>query len=71
MALVKQSNRSNLLSVPEAADALNVSVATIRSWVWQRQIESVRIGRAVRIRQAAIDEVIARGTVPALESLSA
>lgn len=71
MALAKQSNRSNLLSVSEAADALNVSVATIRSWVWQRQIESVRIGRAVRIRQTAIDDIIARGTVPALESLSA
>ena len=54
-----------LNSIPEAAQQLSLSTHTIRSWVWQRRIESVRVGRAVRISQSAIDAVIEKGTVPA------
>jgi len=54
-----------LRDIPEAALALRLSTATIRSWVSQRRIESIRVGRLVRIRQSAIDAVIAAGTIPA------
>jgi len=59
-----------LNSIPDTALQLGVSVATIRSWVWQRHIESIRVGRAVRIRQSAIDAVIEKGTIPADERVA-
>ncbi|MGZ4829200.1 MAG: helix-turn-helix domain-containing protein [Candidatus Angelobacter sp.] len=58
---------SKMLTVNEAAQALGVKAATIRSWIWKRQIEYVKISRAVRIPTRAIEKVIERGTVPALE----
>jgi excisionase family DNA binding protein len=54
-----------LLTLEQAAERLSVSIATIRSWVWKRKIEVVKIGRCVRIREEVLDELIARNTVPA------
>jgi excisionase family DNA binding protein len=54
-----------LLTVPEAADQLGLSARTLWEWLAQRRLECVKLGRAVRIRQAVIDDLIARGTVPA------
>jgi excisionase family DNA binding protein len=55
------------LNVTDAADYLGVRPATIRQWVWRRQIDTVRIGRCVRIPQEALDRIIERGTTPAVE----
>jgi len=41
---------TKLLTLKEAANRLAISLPTIRSWVWQRRIEIVKIGRCVRIR---------------------
>ena len=57
--------REKLNTIPETAQQLNLSNSTIRSWIWQRRIESVRVGRVVRIRQSAIDAVIENGIIPA------
>jgi len=65
--VVKSSPRDELNTVPEAANQLRVSVATIRAWILQRRITSVRVGRAVRIPQSAIDLVVEVGTIPADE----
>jgi excisionase family DNA binding protein len=54
-----------LLTLPEAAERLGLKVATLRFWVWQRKIEIVRVGRAVRVREDVIKRLIERGTVPA------
>lgn len=61
----KTALKDPLRTIPDAADRLSLETSTIRSWVWQRRIESVRIGRAVRIRQSVIDAVIEKGTIPA------
>jgi excisionase family DNA binding protein len=53
-----------LLTLKEAADRLAISLATIRSWVWHRKIEVVKIGRCVRIKEEVIDDLISRSTVP-------
>jgi excisionase family DNA binding protein len=53
-----------LLTLKEAADRLAISLATIRSWVWLRKIEVVKIGRCVRIKEEVIDDLISRSTVP-------
>jgi excisionase family DNA binding protein len=53
-----------LLTLSEAAACLGLKVSTVRFWVWQRRIEHVKVGRAVRIRDSVVKELIERGTVP-------
>ena len=49
------------LRIEEAADVLSVSPKTIRKWVQDRKIESVKVGRAVRISMTEIDKITERG----------
>jgi excisionase family DNA binding protein len=56
-----------LIRVPEAAKLLNLSQKTIWAMIYRRDFEVVRIGRSVRIPQTSIDELIERGTVPAMK----
>ena len=56
-----------LLTLPQAAERLGLKAATLRFWVWQRKIETVHVGRAVRIREEVIRQLIEEGTVPARE----
>ena len=58
---------TQLLSVKEAADALNVKVSTIRLWLNQRKLPRVNCGRAVRIPARAVTEFVERNTIPARE----
>lgn len=53
-----------LLTVPEAATRLTVQIGTIRKWVAARRLSHVRIGRLVRIPEAAIAEFLAAGYRP-------
>lgn len=59
-------NRTNLLSVPQAAAALNLKPATIRRWILTRRIGIVKLGRSVRIQEREIQRLIDEGYVPAL-----
>lgn len=52
-------------TVEQAAKELNLSKATIRSWVAQRRLAHVRLGRAVRIPAEEIRRVLQAGYVPA------
>lgn len=62
------TNTPNLLRVEEAAEFLNLKSSTVRAWLLKRKLPSVRIGeRAVRIPRAALEKLIAEGTVPARE----
>ena len=54
-----------LPTLPEAAEQLGLKVATLRFWVWQRKIEIVRVGRAVRVSDDVVKRLIEEGTVPA------
>jgi excisionase family DNA binding protein len=56
-----------LLTLSQAADQLGLKTATLRFWVWQRRIEHVRVGRAVRISEDVVRRLIERGTVPTSE----
>jgi excisionase family DNA binding protein len=57
--------RKKLLTIPESAERSGLKPATMRFWVWTRKIEHVKIGRAVRIPEHAIERIIEQGTVPA------
>jgi excisionase family DNA binding protein len=59
----ERSVNTRLLTLKETAARLAISLPTIRSWVWQRKIEIVKIGRCVRVREQAILDLIARNTV--------
>lgn len=52
-----------LLSVHQAAQRLGTSVRFPRRLIAERRITFVRLGRHVRIPEAAIDAMIASGTV--------
>ena len=57
-----------MLTVSQAAQALGVKPATVRSWIWKRQIGYVKILRSVRIAAEEIDRLIECGTRPAEKS---
>jgi excisionase family DNA binding protein len=59
---------AKMLTVSEAAQAWGVRPATVRSWIWKRQIEYVKVSRAVRIPAEEVQRVIERGTRPAIGS---
>ena len=61
------TNTARLRSLPQAAEALGVSVKCLRAWIYRRTIPYVKVGRAVRISDETIQKIIDRGTVPALE----
>ncbi|MBZ5562607.1 MAG: helix-turn-helix domain-containing protein [Acidobacteriia bacterium] len=54
-----------LLSVPEFAEALGVTVACCRRWLLERKIAHVKLGRLVRIPREELDRLIAEGLRPA------
>jgi excisionase family DNA binding protein len=60
-------NGHKLLTVYEAADSLGLAPVTLRTWIAQRRIGVVRLGRAVRIPLSEIERLIERSTVPARE----
>lgn len=65
----RQRKQRRLLRIPQAAEYLGgvIKEKTLRQWIYHRRIETVRIGRAVCIPVEALDAIIDRGTLPALE----
>ena len=57
--------KSRLLTVKESAEQLGLSARTVWAWIYARKVGVVRLGRAVGIPQAAIDELIEAGSIPA------
>jgi excisionase family DNA binding protein len=57
-----------LLTITEASDRLGLKPSTMRFWIWTRKIAHVKIGRAVRLREDTIEDLIQSGTVPATRS---
>lgn len=57
----------NLLTTEEFAAALGLSPKTVRQWTWMRRVPFIRVGRAIRFRPETVNEIIDRGTMPALE----
>lgn len=51
---VKRAVPPALVSVPDAARALGVSVATVRRRIADRSLPSTRVGRAVRVNLEAV-----------------
>src|SRR4051812_33441717 len=56
------TDRLCLLTVEQVADRLQVSLRTVRRWTADGTLPSVQLGRAVRIRPAALATLIETGT---------
>jgi len=60
--------KKGLLTVEQFAEAVGLKPATVRQKIWRREIEFVRIGRAVRFRPETAEKLIEAGTVLARQS---
>jgi len=56
-----------LLTVDDVAEMTGWKPKTVRMKVWRREIEFVKLGRSIRFREETINQIIDRGTIPALE----
>lgn len=56
---------SELLNLREAAKELRLSVHTLRSWVFQKRLTHVRLGRRVLLRREDLETLINKGVVEA------
>jgi excisionase family DNA binding protein len=54
-----------LLRVSEAAERLGLKPHTLRLWLAARRLPIVRLGRAVRVPEQAVEDFISSNTVPA------
>jgi excisionase family DNA binding protein len=54
-----------LLNIAEFAEAVGLTPAGARRWLLERRIETVRIGRLVKIPRAEVARLIEQGTRPA------
>jgi excisionase family DNA binding protein len=59
--------KRGLMTVEQFAEAVGLKPATVRQKIWRREIEFVRIGRAIRFRQETAEKLIEHGTVPAVD----
>jgi excisionase family DNA binding protein len=53
-----QHLESQLFTIKEAANFLNMSENTIRMWIWQKRIPSVKLGRSVRLQRNDLEQII-------------
>jgi excisionase family DNA binding protein len=60
-------DQDRLVTVREAAERLSIREGTIRLWLVQRRLPSVRCGRCVRVPLKALQEFVRQNTVPARE----
>jgi excisionase family DNA binding protein len=57
-----------LLDVTETAELCRLKVSTIRRWVANRRLTSIKLGRRVLFRRRDIEALIERSIVPARSS---
>ena len=62
-----QQVRKGLMTVEQFAEAVGLRPATVRPKIWRRELEFVRIGRAIRFKPETAEKLIDAGTVPARE----
>jgi len=54
-----------LITVPEFAGSLNVTVACVRRWILERRINVIRVGRLVRISPEEAQKIREEGLTSA------
>jgi excisionase family DNA binding protein len=60
--------KRGLMTVEQFAETVGLKPATVRQKIWRREIEFVRIGRAIRFKPETAEKLIEAGTVLAREA---
>jgi len=55
-----------LLTIKEASARLGISTKSCYEWVYERRLPVVRLGRCLRIEDAALEKLIEEATIPAV-----
>jgi len=55
----------DLLNLKEGAKELKISIHTIRSWIYQKRIPFVRLGRRVLLRREDLEDFVSKNLVEA------
>lgn len=69
--MARSTDTASLLTVEQAAEAMNVSVRFVRRIIADRRIAVHRLGRHVRISRDDIDAFVAAGRSESRDSVSA
>jgi predicted DNA-binding transcriptional regulator AlpA len=60
--------QDTLLTIPQTAERLGIAEKTAWNWIYLRRLPVVRLSRGcVRVSAAALERIIERATVPAVE----
>ena len=65
--LIWRGTVERLLDVGECAQRLGLKKSTIRRWLFDRRIASVKLGKSVRVPESEVDRLIQIGKRPAIE----
>jgi excisionase family DNA binding protein len=57
--------KQTLVSVPQFANTLGITVSCVRRWILLRKINTIKVGRLVRIPCSEINRLIDIGLRPA------
>ena len=61
---------ADLLTIYEVAAQLGVRASTVRAWVRQGKLASVRLGKMIRIPETEVDHLISRNVTPPSRELT-
>ena len=54
-----------LLDLREGAKELKISIHTIRSWIYQKRIPFVRLGRRILLRREDVEDFVKKNVIEA------
>lgn len=54
-----------LVNLKDAAEELKVSIHTLRSWIYQRRLPHVKLGRRVLLRREDLESLVNKNFVEA------
>ncbi len=60
------NGQDKLLTADEVAEALGLTVGTIRDWTYERKLPHVKFGRRVRYRASIVDALVLASEIPAI-----
>jgi excisionase family DNA binding protein len=59
-----ETEKHDLLTIPEASAMLRLKQSTIRDWLLHKRIPRVKLGSRVFLRRSDIESLIAQSLVP-------
>lgn len=61
--MLEENNVSQLWTISDVAQYLNVKESTVRQWIYERRVRYFKVGRLVRFAPGTIKEDAQRGII--------